>query len=479
VKKVLTFTLAVAAAFTAGIAPTSAASNAWFRWPGTPPIKLTIRVPQPELQPSFQRAIAVWGLSPAYKLTLTAQTQCPAVRQVSVCHDPQGTQTLGNPAATSPTMVNGQGVAATIWVNDPWLAGASTDELDYMACHELGHALGLGHQSVSDSCMSYAFTRPFPNAQDYRSLGELYGLPPSTDPKVDTSAPAQTPAAPAGPAPPAPAVSAGQVCAPAPTTAPGAAPDVLTYGDAGFFGSTGGITLMRPIVGMAATPSGGGYWTVASDGGIFAFGDARFLGSTGNIRLNRPIVGMTRTPSGNGYWMVASDGGIFAFGDARFLGSTGNIRLNQPVVAMAPTPTGNGYWLVAWDGGIFAFGDARFLGSTANIRLNQPVVAMASTASGKGYWMFASDGGIFTYGDAAFLGSGATLDLGSSVAGVAVSPTGQGYWIGGTGGRVAAFGDARCFGSIPSLDVGRSQVQSIVATPSGGGYWLATRRTTP
>jgi hypothetical protein len=32
---------------------------------------------------------------------------------------------------------------------------------------------------------------------------------------------------------------------------------------------------------MAATPSGDGYWLVASDGGIFSFGDAGFFGSAG------------------------------------------------------------------------------------------------------------------------------------------------------------------------------------------------------
>ena len=47
---------------------------------------------------------------------------------------------------------------------------------------------------------------------------------------------------------------------------------------------------------MAADPDGGGYWLVASDGGIFAFGDAGFFGSTGGIRLNRPIVGHGRHP---------------------------------------------------------------------------------------------------------------------------------------------------------------------------------------
>ena len=49
-----------------------------------------------------------------------------------------------------------------------------------------------------------------------------------------------------------------------------------------------------------APPSAGtvrklGYWLVASDGGIFAFGDAGFYGSTGGQTLNKPIVGVTPT----------------------------------------------------------------------------------------------------------------------------------------------------------------------------------------
>ena len=64
--------------------------------------------------------------------------------------------------------------------------------------------------------------------------------------------------------------------------------------------------LNQPIVGMAATPSGHGYWLVASDGGMFTFGDAHFYGSTGAMHLNRPISGMARSASGRGYWLVAS-----------------------------------------------------------------------------------------------------------------------------------------------------------------------------
>ncbi len=78
----------------------------------------------------------------------------------------------------------------------------------------------------------------------------------------------------------------------------------------------------QPIVGMAATAGGGGYWLVASDGGIFTFGnDATFFGSEGGLPLARPIVGMSATSTGQGYWLGASDGGLFTFGDAGFFGS--------------------------------------------------------------------------------------------------------------------------------------------------------------
>ena len=44
------------------------------------------------------------------------------------------------------------------------------------------------------------------------------------------------------------------------------------------------------------------------------------------------VVGMAATPSGRGYWLVAADGGVFTFGDAAFYGSMGGVRLNQPAL---------------------------------------------------------------------------------------------------------------------------------------------------
>jgi len=117
---------------------------------------------------------------------------------------------------------------------------------------------------------------------------------------------------------------------------------------------------------------------VASDGGIFTFGDARFEGSAASTRLARPVVGMALDSATGGYWLVASDGGIFAF-DAPFDGSGGNRPVHGTVVGMAASPGGAGYWLVASDGGVFCFGAATFYGSTGSIRLNAPVVGMAPT----------------------------------------------------------------------------------------------------
>src|SRR3954453_9388206 len=55
-------------------------------------------------------------------------------------------------------------------------------------------------------------------------------------------------------------------------------------------------------------------------GGVFAFGDARFFGSMAGTRLAAPVVAVASTPDGGGYWLVAADGGVFAFGDDRCCG---------------------------------------------------------------------------------------------------------------------------------------------------------------
>jgi hypothetical protein len=211
--------------------------------------------------------------------------------------------------------------------------------------------------------------------------------------------------------------------------------------------SANGVGAWNGTGGSKDAYSGRGYWLVSSDGGVFSFGDAQFWGSTGGVKLNAAVVAMTPTQSGNGYWLVASDGGIFNYGDAGFYGSTGSTHLNKPIVGMAATPDGKGYWLVASDGGIFSFGDAGFFGSAGSIQLSKPVVGMAATPNGLGYWLVASDGGIFNYGDAGFYGSTGATHLNKSIVGMAASPNGGGYCLVASDGGVFTYGDAEFDGS--------------------------------
>jgi hypothetical protein len=123
--------------------------------------------------------------------------------------------------------------------------------------------------------------------------------------------------------------------------------------------------LARPIVGIAASRSRRGYWLVGSDGGVFTFGDAGFFGSLGGVKLARPIVGIAASRTGRGYWLIASDGGVFTFGDAGFFGSLGGVKLARPIAGIAASRTGHGYWLIGSDGGVFTFGDAGLPGASS------------------------------------------------------------------------------------------------------------------
>jgi len=87
-----------------------------------------------------------------------------------------------------------------------------------------------------------------------------------------------------------------------------------------------------PAVGMATAPNGG-YWIVTRSGAVFSFGADDYGRVT--TPLNSPIVGMATTPDGAGYYLLGGDGGVFSFGDAAFEGSTGNLRLNSPVLGVA------------------------------------------------------------------------------------------------------------------------------------------------
>jgi hypothetical protein len=240
--------------------------------------------------------------------------------------------------------------------------------------------------------------------------------------------------------------------------------------------------------GPASAPSNSagthGYWMVGSDGGIFTFGSANFYGSTGNLRLVRPVVGITPTHDRGGYWLDASDGGVFTFGDGGFYGSIPGIglnpagsglphSLNAPVVGMVPSSDGRGYFMVASDGGVFAFGDAQFEGSCPGIGgCSGPAVAVMPDASGKGYWLVTQTGNVYSFGDAPHYGGPGPQ--GVPVTSAVRTPDGKGYWILFSNGAIARFGDAGYFGAPAGALGGLNPASAIFSTANGGGYWVAS-----
>ena len=210
------------------------------------------------------------------------------------------------------------------------------------------------------------------------------------------------------------------------------------------------VTSNLPLVGAAASSDGGGYWEVASDGGIFSFGDAAFHGSMGGKPLNAAHRGHgchlgrwwvlgggvrrrdlllrrrglpwlngrqaaqrrpswawlpPRTVVGTGRWRPTAGSSPSATRPSMAQWAAG--RSTPPIVGMAATSDGGGYWEVASDGGIFSFGDAAFHGSMGGKPLNAAIVGMAAASRG-GYWELASDGGVFSF-SAPFYGSRAGL----------------------------------------------------------------------
>ncbi len=248
--------------------------------------------------------------------------------------------------------------------------------------------------------------------------------------------------------------------------------------------ANGSFSITYDGQGAAPSPGPHGYWLVGSDGGIFTLGAAPFYGSTGALTLQRPVVGMTVTADHAGYWLVAADGGVFSFGDAAFFGSIpglgyapagsgGGKELNAPIVGMVPSSDGGGYFMVGADGGVFAFGDAKFEGSCPGIRgCAGAAVTVMPDASGNGYWLVTETGNVYAFGDATTFGAPGAQ--GSPITSATRTPDGNGYWILLANGTVDAFGDALNLGGPGGQTGGLNPATAIFSTSDGGGYWVSS-----
>jgi len=254
--------------------------------------------------------------------------------------------------------------------------------------------------------------------------------------------------------------------------------------------------LVGPVISMASTADGSGYWLATASGTVSPHGSAVNLGSPNGLVLAAPVQKIVADPKANGYWEVAADGGVFAYGAAPFLGAASKLTLNSPIVDLVPTADGLGYWEVASDGGVFAFGDAGFYGSLGGTAQAAPTVGMAADSATGGYWLVSSDGSVTAFnapaiGPQALPAAPATSTTsttttlpgapaapavrpGETVVAIAATSDGKGIWEVTRSGAVFAYGSAPFLGPLTNLNAA-APVTSITADPAAtGGYWLVS-----
>jgi hypothetical protein len=247
--------------------------------------------------------------------------------------------------------------------------------------HEMGHAVGLGHQSSTSNVMYCGLAA---GDSTHRSLGD-------GDKAGDTNFyPPNTVGY----------YLVGQAGAVYGLGGLGS----LTQYNAGYYGGPNQNNVINYPTYHAtdievARPKRDGYIVLGSNGGVYAYGSARFLGSPAGS-VTGTAVDMAIHPTGNYYWILGSDGGVFAYGSpgGLFYGSAAGV-INGAAVAIAPSNDGGGYWLVSDKGSVYAYGNAPYKGGDVPTYA-QPAKGIVPTTTGQGYWILGADGAAYPFGDA-------------------------------------------------------------------------------
>ena len=170
---------------------------------------------------------------------------------------------------------------------------------------------------------------------------------------------------------------------------------LFTFGDAKFFGSLGGQLLDQTIaiVGMAARPAGDGYWMADADGRVFPFGLAPKLGNALDSTLSMPVVAIAPTAGGRGFWLAGrgasaadpeqvSEPGCAPNGSQRVVRpasfvlacADANSRVDNAVWSVWAADHASGTGTMTQNDCVPDCADGHFHSQTADLTLDQPVL---------------------------------------------------------------------------------------------------------
>jgi hypothetical protein len=222
---------------------------------------------------------------------------------------------------------------------------------------------------------------------------------------------------------------------------------VTAYGDASFFGDPIGL-LNAPISGIASAPGSYGYALCAQDGGVFCFGSVPFVNSLPGqgIVPPAPIVAIALTATGNGYWLLDALGQVYTFGDGQYYGNATLVE-GSTATSIARSPTGNGYLILSNNGDVYTFGDAQYYGGGGSSFV-APFVGISTAPGVAGYVLTNTLGGVYAFGAAGYFGGEEGTTLNAPVNSIFML-AGGGYWLSAADGGVFSFGVAQFFGSVP------------------------------
>jgi hypothetical protein len=148
----------------------------WYRGSGT---EVTVYVERTRVGATNWSAVKRAGVRWAYsgRIRIVFVDRCPSRWYCVKVYDGRWATNKAGWATLNSDPGTNYAWYGSLHLNNRYLAGSATRRKT--ACHELGHALGLGHRRTGRTCMRDGFTTMYgyPDATDYANLRALYRRP--------------------------------------------------------------------------------------------------------------------------------------------------------------------------------------------------------------------------------------------------------------------------------------------------------------